>query len=75
MLLVSIPVCSLFLSIPVVSGPYLKWFNHYLLIPCFKVPTIRHIWQLIPCCDFAVFIDLEDFYFHIPIVKDRHHFL
>ena len=25
----------------------LKYFNHYLHVPSFKIPTIRHVWQLI----------------------------
>ena len=52
----------------------LKHLNHYMHVPSFKIPTIRHIWQLIQCGDYAFSIDLLDAYLHIPIVK-HHHFL
>ena len=52
----------------------LKQFNHYLHIPSFKMPTILHVWQLIQHDDYAFFIDLQDVYLHIPIVKHHHHF-
>ena len=51
----------------------LKQFSHYLHIP-FKIPTIRHVWQLIPCGDYAFFIDVKDAYFNIHIVKHHYHF-
>ena len=41
---------------------YLKWFNCYLHIPHFNMPTIRHIWQLIQHSDYAFSIDLQDSY-------------
>ena len=44
-------------------------------MPYFKMPTIRHVWQLIQHSDYAFYIDLLDAYLHIPIVKHRHHFL
>ena len=47
-----------------------KWFNCYLHIPYFKMPTIRHIQQLIQHGDYAFSIDLQDAYLHIPI---KHH--
>ena len=77
MVLVSILVCLWFLSILVASGPYinLNWFNHYMHVPSFKMPTIRHVWQLIQHGDYAFSIDLQDAYLHIPIVKHHHHFL
>ena len=53
----------------------LKAFNHYMHILSFKMPTIRHVWQLIQHGDYAFSIDLQDAYFHIPIVKHHHHFL
>ena len=53
----------------------LKWFNHYLHIPSFKMSTIRHVWQLIQHSNYAFSINLQDAYLHIPIVKDDHHFL
>ena len=53
----------------------LKHFNHYMHIPSFKMPTIRHVWQLIQHGDYAFSIDLQDAYLHIPIVKHHHHFL
>ena len=36
----------------------LKWFSYYLHVPSFKLPTIRHVWQLIQHCDYAFSIDL-----------------
>ena len=53
----------------------LKQFNHYMHIPTFKVPTIRHVQQLIQHGDHAFSIDFKDAYFHISIVKYHHHFL
>ena len=53
----------------------LKQFNHYLHIPSFKMPTIRHVWQLIQLGDYAFSIDLQDTYLHIPFVKHHHPFL
>ena len=53
----------------------LKHFNHYMHLPSFKMPTIRHVWQLIQHGDYAFSIDLQDGYLHIPIVKHHHHFL
>ena len=44
-------------------------------IPSFKMPTLKHIWQLIQQGDFAFSIDLQDAYLHVPIVKHHHHFL
>ena len=52
----------------------LKQFNCYLHIPSFKMPTIRHVWQLIQHGHYAFSIDLQDAYLHIPIVKHHHHF-
>ena len=43
-------------------------------MPTFKMPTIRHVWQLIQCGDNAFTIDLQDAYLPIPIVKHHHHF-
>ena len=54
---------------------YLKHFNHYMHVPSFKMPTIRHVWQLIQHGDYAFSIDLLDAYLYIPIVKHYHHFL
>ena len=53
----------------------LKHFYHYMHVPSFKMPTIRHVWQLIQHGDYAFSIDLQDAYLHIPIVKHHHHFL
>ena len=53
----------------------LKHFSHYLHIPSFKMPTIRHVQQLIQQGDYAFSINLQDAYLHIPIVKHHHHFL
>ena len=47
----------------------LKQFNHYMHVPSFKMPTIRHVWQLIQHDDYAFYIDLWDAHLHIPIVK------
>ena len=44
-------------------------------LPSFKMPTLKHVWQLIQCGDYAFSIDLQDAYLHIPIVKHHHHFL
>ena len=44
-------------------------------IPSFKMPTLRPVQQLIQCGDYALSIDLQDAYFHIPIVKHHHHFI
>ena len=53
----------------------LKCFNHYLHIPSFKMPTIRHMPQLIQHGDFAFSIDLQDAYLLVPTVKHHCHFL
>ena len=53
----------------------LKHFNHYMHIPSFEMPTIRHVRQLIQHDDYAFSIDLQDAYLFIPIVKHHHHFL
>ena len=47
----------------------LKYFNHYVHIPSFKMPMIRHVWQLIQCGDYVFSIDLQDAYLHIPILS------
>ena len=39
------------------------------------MPTLRHVWQCIQYGDYSLFIDLQDAYLHIPIVKHYHHFL
>ena len=52
----------------------IKQFNHFLHIPSFKMPAIRHVQQLIQHY-YAFSIDLQDAYLHIPIVKHDHHFL
>ena len=53
----------------------LKCFNHYMHIPSFKMPTLKHVWQLIQHGNYAFSIDLQDAYLHIPTVKHHHHFL
>ena len=53
----------------------LKHFNCYMHIPSFKMPTLKHVQQLIQQGDFAFSIDLQDAYLHIPIVEHHHHFL
>ena len=53
----------------------LKHFNCFMYIPSFKMPTLKHIWQLIQQGDYAFSIDLQDAYLHVPIVKYHHHFL
>ena len=50
----------------------LKLFIHYMHIPTFKMPTIRHVWQLIQQGDFSFSVDLRDVYFHIPVKHDHH---
>ena len=52
-----------------------KHFNCYMHIPSFKMPTLKHVWQLIHHGDYAFSIDIQDAYSHIPIVKHHHHFL
>ena len=49
----------------------LKHFNCYLHIPSFKMPTLKHVQQLIQHGDYAFSIDLQDAYLHVPMVK--HH--
>ena len=39
------------------------------------MPTVRHIWQLIHCGDYAFSIDCKDAYLHIPIVNHHLHVL
>ena len=58
-------------------GPILnlKCFNRYMHIPSFKMPTLKHVQQLIQCGDYAFSIDLQDAYLHVAIVKHHHHFL
>ena len=53
----------------------LKWFNHCLHIPSLKMPTIRHVQQLIQQGDYAFSINLQDAYLDISVVKHHHHFL
>ena len=53
----------------------LKHFNRYMHIPSFKMPTLKHVWQLIQHGDYAFSIDLQDAYLHVPNVKHLHHFL
>ena len=43
--------------------------------PSFKMPTLKHVWQLIQHGYYAFSIDLQDAYLHVPIVKHHHHFL
>ena len=51
-----------------------KHFHCYLHIPSFKMPPIRHVQQLIQSGDYAFFIDHQDAYLHICIVKHHRHF-
>ena len=37
----------------------LKQFNCHFHIPSFKIPTMRYVWQLIQCGDYAFSIDLQ----------------
>ena len=53
----------------------LKHFNHCMHIPSIKMPTIRHVWQLIQHGDYTFSTDLQDAYLHIPVAKHHHHFL
>ena len=52
----------------------LRHFNHFMHIPCFKIATLKNVWQLLQQSDFAFSIDLQDAYLHVPNVK-HHHFL
>ena len=69
--LVSIPVCLLFLSILVACGPCLALSG--LIVIC--------IYLLLRCLisdmsgDYSFSIDLQDAYLHIPNVKHHHQFL
>ena len=71
--------CSMFVVPKHTSGLQLilnlKCFNHYMHVPSFKMPTFRHVWQLIQHGDYAFSIDLQDAYLHIPIVMHHCHFL
>ena len=71
--------CSMFVVPKHTGGLWpilnLKHFNHHMHIPSFKMPTIRHVWQLIQHGYYAFSIDLQDVYLHIPIVKHHNHFL
>ena len=53
----------------------LKHFNHFVHIPSFKMPTLKHVQQLIQQGDYAFSIDLQDAYLHVPSVKHDHLFL
>ena len=53
----------------------LKHFNRYMHILSFNMPTLKHVWKLIQCGDYAFSIDLQNAYLHIPIVHHHHHFL
>ena len=39
-----------------------KQFSHYMHIPTFKIPTIRHVQQFIQQGDYAFSIDFKDAY-------------
>ena len=53
----------------------LKHFNHYMHVPSVKMPTIRHVQQLMQHGDYAFSVDLQDVYLNIPIIKHHHHIL
>ena len=53
----------------------LKYFNHYIHIPSFKMPTLKHVQQLLQHGDYAFSIDLHNACLHVPIVKHHCHFL
>ena len=63
-----VPECTAGL-LPILN---LKLFNCYLHIPLFRMPTIRHVWQLAQYGNYAFSINLKDAYLHI--VKHHHHF-
>ena len=44
-------------------------------IASFKMPILKHVWQLMQHGDYAFSIDLQHAYLHVPIVKHHHHFL
>ena len=46
----------------------IQWFSCYLHIPTFRMPTIKHLWQVIQQGDSAFSNDLTDAYLHISIV-------
>ena len=71
--------CSMFM-VPKHTGGlqpilYLKHFPHYMHIPSFKMPTLKHVQQLIQHGDYAFSIDLQDAYLHISLVNHHHCFL
>ena len=47
----------------------LKWFNHYMHIPYFKMPTIRHMQELIQHGDYAFSIDLQVAYLQFLLLS------
>ena len=47
----------------------LKWFNRYMHIPSFKMPTLKTVWQLIQQGDYAFSIDLQDAYYMFPLLS------
>ena len=53
----------------------LKWFNFYMLIPTFNVPSTRQVLQLIQQGDYAFSIVLKDAHLNISIVQHHHKFL
>ena len=52
-----------------------KWFNCYMHIPSFRMPTIKQVCPLIQQGDYALSIDLKDASMHVHIVKQHHHLL
>ena len=76
-MLVSIPVCLLFISILVASSPYLSFSSLiaiwiYLLLKCVLSDISGSLFTI---GDYAVSIDLQDAYLCILIVKHICHFL
>ena len=49
----------------------LKQYNNYMQIPTLRMPTVRPVWQLIQCGDYAFTNNLKDAKLHIHIIK--HH--
>ena len=65
----AVPKCTGGLQ-PVLS---LKQFGHYMCIPTFYDAYYQKVWQCIQQGDNPFFIDLEDAYLHVHIVKHHPH--
>ena len=46
-----------------------KQLNCHMYIPTFKIPTIKHIWQLIQQGDYGFSVNCKDVYLHIQLLN------